>query len=108
MQEYNSFASLNIANNRSRQRNRHSTTTKKCIAGTKHQIDKHFPARTYRQLKHTLIRMKDRKYFVQECIICLESIQNQTMCRMLSCFHIFHSKCIEAWLTQTSSCPMCN
>ena len=52
--------------------------------------------------------MKDRKYMVNECVICIDPIVNQTDCRMLSCFHIFHSDCIENWLTQTASCPICN
>jgi hypothetical protein len=52
--------------------------------------------------------MKDRKYFVQECVICIEPIKNDSKCRMLSCFHIFHSKCIDNWLLNNASCPMCN
>lgn len=52
--------------------------------------------------------MKDRKYFVQECVICIEPIKNESKCRMLSCFHIFHSHCIDNWLLNNASCPMCN
>ena len=52
--------------------------------------------------------MKDRKFFVNECVICLEPITNESMCRMLSCFHIFHAHCVANWLVTNASCPMCN
>lgn len=52
--------------------------------------------------------MKDRKYFVSECVICFDAIVNKSNCRMLSCFHIFHRDCIDNWLIKIASCPMCN
>ena len=45
---------------------------------------------------------------MQECVICLEAINNESMCRMLSCFHIFHQHCVMNWLVTNASCPMCN
>ena len=80
---------------------------KDMIHGTKHRINKAFPSKPYSKLKQTLIRMKDRKFMVQECVICIEPIRNDTQCRMLSCFHIFHSECVEKWLIENASCPMC-
>ena len=78
------------------------------IKGTKLNIEKYFPERSYQKLKKSLIRMKDRKFFVNECVICLEPINNDSMCRMLSCFHIFHQHCVMNWLVTNASCPMCN
>ena len=78
------------------------------IQGTRFVINKCFPVKTYSRLKQTLIRMKTRKFFVQECVICIEPIRNDCKCRMLSCFHIFHAECIENWLVTNASCPMCN
>jgi hypothetical protein len=77
------------------------------IAGTKFKINNKFPELPYQILKQSLIRMKDRKFYVQECVICFESIKNDSLCRMLSCFHIFHSRCIDQWLENNASCPMC-
>jgi hypothetical protein len=47
------------------------------------------------------------KFLTKECAICLESIKNDHACRMLSCFHIFHQKCVLDWLIQNPSCPLC-
>ncbi|KAL1882125.1 hypothetical protein VTK73DRAFT_2216 [Phialemonium thermophilum] len=43
------------------------------------------------------------------CTICLEPYHNRvTVIRELSCGHIFHPDCIDAFLTETSSlCPVC-
>lgn len=96
---------LNVANLSLRQ---NPTSNSKFIHGTKYDIDKYFPSSTYKNLKLGLIRMKDRKYFVQECVVCLEPVENISICRMLSCFHIFHKDCIDSWLVSQASCPLCN
>ena len=53
--------------------------------------------------------------FNQECPICLESFQDDTMCRVLNCKHAFHIDCIDPWLLgtktneiSTNRCPTCN
>ena len=40
-----------------------------------------------------------------KCFICLGNA-NKT-CIELSCSHCFHSKCIEKWLKESESCPLC-
>ena len=42
------------------------------------------------------------------CAICLDEFENADRYRELPCHHVFHSKCIDPWLTKNSSCcPMC-
>ena len=43
-----------------------------------------------------------------KCMICLgEFVENEKV-RTLKCFHLFHRKCIDKWLTKMSgSCPVC-
>ncbi|GAV72924.1 zf-RING_2 domain-containing protein [Cephalotus follicularis] len=42
------------------------------------------------------------------CSICLQDFQDGDSARELpSCEHFFHSDCIETWLTQNGSCPVC-
>jgi len=51
--------------------------------------------------------VKSRKFLTKECSICLESIHNESMCRLLSCYHIFHVECIDSWFLTDQSCPNC-
>ena len=70
-------------------------------------IDKWYKKLTYREIKKVLIRVKTRKFLVQECTICLDAITNESMCRMLNCYHIFHVECIDSWFTKDPTCPNC-
>ncbi|OGM43515.1 RING finger protein [Aspergillus bombycis] len=43
------------------------------------------------------------------CAICMDSIEGETYIRPLTCGHIFHSSCVDPWLTRRrASCPLCN
>ncbi|KAJ1689553.1 hypothetical protein LUZ63_013708 [Rhynchospora breviuscula] len=41
------------------------------------------------------------------CSICLEEFQNTQTVRTLSCSHFFHASCIDKWLGQKGTCPLC-
>ena len=42
------------------------------------------------------------------CSICLEPFKETVdLVRILSCHHVFHSACIDSWLTSHSLCPLC-
>ena len=44
----------------------------------------------------------------ESCSICLESFKETVdRVRILSCCHVFHSACIDSWLTSHSRCPLC-
>ncbi|KAE8394731.1 hypothetical protein BDV23DRAFT_135639 [Aspergillus alliaceus] len=43
------------------------------------------------------------------CAICMDSFEGETYIRPLTCGHIFHSSCVDPWLTRRrASCPLCN
>ncbi len=42
----------------------------------------------------------------QECCICLEKIDNNN-CFRTPCKHLFHINCLEEWLRNKHTCPMC-
>jgi hypothetical protein len=43
------------------------------------------------------------------CAICMDSFEEETYIRPLTCGHIFHSSCVDPWLTKRrASCPLCN
>ncbi|KAJ6717421.1 RING-H2 FINGER PROTEIN ATL51-LIKE [Salix purpurea] len=42
------------------------------------------------------------------CVICLEDFRLGEDCQAMSmCKHVFHSGCLEEWLVQNQSCPLC-
>jgi len=44
----------------------------------------------------------------QECCICLSLFQgNEKLKMLIECEHVFHSECLNLWLTAHPTCPLC-
>ncbi|BBH04753.1 RING/U-box superfamily protein [Prunus dulcis] len=41
------------------------------------------------------------------CSICLEQVNGGDLVRSLPCLHQFHANCIDPWLRQQGTCPVC-
>lgn len=41
------------------------------------------------------------------CAVCIESYKAGDVVTILTCDHIFHKACIEPWLLEKRTCPMC-
>lgn len=41
------------------------------------------------------------------CAVCIESYRMGDVVTVLTCDHIFHKTCIEPWLLEKRTCPMC-
>lgn len=41
------------------------------------------------------------------CAVCIESYRTGDVVTVLTCDHIFHKTCIEPWLLEKRTCPMC-
>ncbi|XP_021276589.1 RING-H2 finger protein ATL56 [Herrania umbratica] len=42
------------------------------------------------------------------CVICLDAFKEGQWCRnLVMCGHLFHRKCLDAWLTKVAACPIC-
>ncbi|CAH8478871.1 unnamed protein product [Heterobilharzia americana] len=43
----------------------------------------------------------------EQCAICIEAFRPMDNLRILPCRHYFHKLCIDPWLLEQRSCPMC-
>lgn len=43
----------------------------------------------------------------QRCTVCLEDFMEGAVLRRLPCAHKFHKECIDCWLKQKATCPIC-
>ncbi|XP_066492586.1 E3 ubiquitin-protein ligase RNF43 [Tiliqua scincoides] len=41
------------------------------------------------------------------CAICLEEFNEGQELRIITCFHEFHRQCVDPWLQQHQTCPLC-
>ncbi|XP_028410598.1 E3 ubiquitin-protein ligase RNF38-like [Dendronephthya gigantea] len=41
------------------------------------------------------------------CVVCMMNYSNKEKLRRLPCNHDFHAKCIDRWLKNNRSCPVC-
>ncbi|XWS70902.1 hypothetical protein CRYUN_Cryun03dG0089900 [Craigia yunnanensis] len=42
------------------------------------------------------------------CVICLDEFSQGQWCRnLVGCGHLFHRKCLDAWLMKVAACPIC-
>jgi len=67
---------------------------------TQEELDKFLPGGKFKAFKSQFAQQST-------CSICLEDFKAEDTCRQLYCEHIFHDKCIEAWLARHSNCPNC-
>ncbi|KAK7255686.1 hypothetical protein RIF29_29103 [Crotalaria pallida] len=45
---------------------------------------------------------------MSECVICLTAFEEEESVRKLhNCKHVFHTSCIDQWLSSHSGCPLC-
>ncbi|NXJ90834.1 RN128 ligase, partial [Corythaixoides concolor] len=41
------------------------------------------------------------------CVVCLELYKPNEVVRILTCNHLFHKSCVDPWLLEHRTCPMC-
>lgn len=43
----------------------------------------------------------------ENCCICLDDMEKNTIAYKLCCNHIFHGECIKIWYEHQQTCPLC-
>lgn len=44
---------------------------------------------------------------MNECAVCLMEFEENELCRMTLCLHVFHSECLLSWIKKNENCPVC-
>ena len=60
--------------------------------------------------KEDIKKIKSEKYNIDQvinCVICQDDIKKGEFIKKLNCNHIFHSNCIDTWLSKEKNCPFC-
>jgi len=72
------------------------------VRGAKWHNINELPTRSF------VLREKAEENNIQKsCRICMEDFKNDELVRTLPCLHFFHRKCIDKWLFQNRTCPIC-
>lgn len=61
------------------------------------------PCMVYKQIQ----RLDKYKDFDSNCPICYDEFLGGDMVRVLKCSHFYHQTCVDGWLKQKNSCPLC-
>ncbi|CAH2059331.1 unnamed protein product [Thlaspi arvense] len=84
---------------RTARRTRRNTATR----GIDAAIVKSFPTFLYSEVKERRIGKGG-----VECAVCLcEFEDDETLRLMPHCYHVFHADCVNVWLSDHSTCPLC-
>ena len=54
-----------------------------------------------------IYELKEKQKCNNNCIICLSEFEVGDKISTIPCFHVFHTKCIQEWLENNLSCPIC-
>ena len=63
------------------------------------------PVAEFRPAKHCQAELV--KEGQSQCVICLSDFAERAEVRRLSCLHLFHTSCVDAWLLHNRVCPVC-
>lgn len=52
-------------------------------------------------------KLDDGKLEMPSCHICITDFEMKEKTLLLPCGHMYHMKCIEPWLKEHNTCPVC-
>ncbi|XP_040122279.1 E3 ubiquitin-protein ligase RLIM-like [Oryx dammah] len=73
-----------------------------------HEADPHqLTGLTELQINNLPLRFSEEEDATKICTICITEYTAGTMLRILPCSHEYHYQCIDQWLAEHSTCPIC-
>ncbi|RXN07528.1 E3 ubiquitin-protein ligase RNF130-like protein [Labeo rohita] len=54
-----------------------------------------------------LVSVMETEPDFNHCAVCIEGYQLNDVVRILPCKHVFHKMCVDPWLNEHCTCPMC-
>ncbi|KAM4818854.1 uncharacterized protein RHO17_004027 [Thomomys bottae] len=60
-----------------------------------------------RQIDMITVRNFNKSDVSNSCTICIEEFREGNKIRILPCCHTYHVHCIDAWLADNATCPIC-
>ncbi|KAM5315097.1 E3 ubiquitin-protein ligase RLIM-like [Glossophaga mutica] len=70
-------------------------------------LDDHPAGLSEAQINNFAIRSSVKNDTLNECSICITEYREGSQLRILPCSHEFHVRCIDRWLSDNSTCPIC-
>ena len=87
------------------------------ISGNRERVQSYIQASEMRSFQkrpsqnlppHVIYGQDELRSFCSDCVICLENFIAGESCQILPlCNHLFHAYCIELWLKDNATCPVC-
>jgi len=68
------------------------------------KMEKKYPLLTKYDLEQKYLKQNHRSTLEEVCSICWEKFDKA---RCLPCGHLFHQNCLQSWLEQDTTCPIC-
>lgn len=64
------------------------------------------PTRAFVPRERTPEQAEAQKHLLT-CMVCLSEYEKDEILRTLPCFHTYHAECVDRWLIEQNSCPVC-
>lgn len=71
------------------------------------KVSKGLTKNQIRKLKHGKYSKRRTKSNDNKCVICQYDFKEGENTTELSCGHVFHSECVDTWLSKNKVCPLC-
>uniref|UniRef100_G1SUD5 RING-type E3 ubiquitin transferase n=1 Tax=Oryctolagus cuniculus TaxID=9986 RepID=G1SUD5_RABIT len=62
---------------------------------------------TKQQINNLTVTSSCKDDTSKSCIICITKFTKGNTIRVLPCFHEYHAHCIDRWLSENTTCPIC-